>query len=242
MASSLKFLSYNIQVGIETRSCLSRAANVWRHVLPDPQRLETLKKMAAIARHFDVVAIQESDCGSARSCDLTAALGEISGHLFMLTGKNRDIAGIARHGLGLLSRFPFIEARMEGLPSPIPGRGIMIVKIAAPSGLITVCNTHLSLSRRTRQAQARYIGGLLRQEEVSVLMGDFNCSAESREMLEIRDAGAFHIEQTAPTYPSWNPRRDIDHVLVSRDFPVLSQGPLSHVVSDHLPVYAEVCV
>ena len=189
-----------------------------------------------------MVAIQESDCGSARSCDLTAALGEISGHLFMLTGKNRDIAGIARHGLGLLSRFPFYEARMEGLPSPIPGRGIMIVKIVTPAGLITVCNTHLSLSRRIRLAQAHFIGGLLRQEGECVLMGDFNCGADSREMLEIRHAGAFHTKQTAPTYPSWNPRRDLDHVLVSRAFPVLSHGPLPHVVSDHLPVYAEVCV
>src|SRR5947199_357066 len=43
-----------------------------------------------------------------------------------------------------------------------------------------------------------------------------------------------------PTFPSWQPRRDIDHVLTSRGVRLHALHALPHPLSDHLPLAAEI--
>jgi endonuclease/exonuclease/phosphatase family metal-dependent hydrolase len=45
-----------------------------------------------------------------------------------------------------------------------------------------------------------------------------------------------------PTYPSWRPKRDIDHVMVSEGIVVRKAQTINFTMSDHLPLAIEVLI
>jgi endonuclease/exonuclease/phosphatase family metal-dependent hydrolase len=45
-----------------------------------------------------------------------------------------------------------------------------------------------------------------------------------------------------PTFPSWRPNRNIDHVLVSPSIRINDVKVLQHTVSDHLPIAVDVTI
>ncbi|MDR9489869.1 MAG: hypothetical protein RI539_05940 [Spiribacter sp.] len=63
----LRLMSYNIQVGIQTRYYHQYFTRGWRHVLPDTKRLPNLRRIADLIGEFDLVGLQELDAGSLRS-------------------------------------------------------------------------------------------------------------------------------------------------------------------------------
>jgi endonuclease/exonuclease/phosphatase family metal-dependent hydrolase len=73
-------------------------------------------------------------------------------------------------------------------------------------------------------------------------MGDFNCRLDSPEMAQLlRRTGLTPAHGTPPpTFPSWRPRRAIDHILVSEKMEIEQLYTLPHAVSDHLPLAAEI--
>ena len=52
-------------------------------------------------------------------------------------------------------------------------------------------------------------------------------------------AGLRVADTEGHSYPSWRPRRNLDHVLVSPALRVHRSGVLAHPMSDHLPVAVE---
>jgi endonuclease/exonuclease/phosphatase family metal-dependent hydrolase len=73
-------------------------------------------------------------------------------------------------------------------------------------------------------------------------MGDLNCSAHGEEL-----KGLFRQTSLVPparqpvaTYPSWQPRRAIDHILATTSISIEQLWTLPHPVSDHLPLAARV--
>ena len=72
-------------------------------------------------------------------------------------------------------------------------------------------------------------------------MGDLNCTAKSAEMRSLfRRTSLAPPDSTPPTFPSWEPTRDIDHIIVSSGMRVEDIWTLPHPVSDHLPIAARV--
>jgi len=74
-----------------------------------------------------------------------------------------------------------------------------------------------------------------------VLMGDFNCNCESREMrdlMEVTDLRGPSCEMK--TFPSWRPMRNLDHILVSPRIAIDNAQVLDYFMSDHLPLSMEV--
>jgi endonuclease/exonuclease/phosphatase family metal-dependent hydrolase len=68
-------------------------------------------------------------------------------------------------------------------------------------------------------------------------MGDTNCSAEQLQRSVGQRAAHLQVQpQMLPTYPSWRPRRGIDHILVSRGIEVSRTEALDVQLSDHRPV------
>jgi 8-oxo-dGTP diphosphatase len=61
---TLKLLSYNIQVGIATRSRSAYLTHGWKHFLHFPERHRNLDRIAAIMSGYDIVGVQETDAGS----------------------------------------------------------------------------------------------------------------------------------------------------------------------------------
>ncbi|WP_440996648.1 endonuclease/exonuclease/phosphatase family protein [Arhodomonas sp. SL1] len=236
-------MSYNIQTGIETRYYHHYLTRGWRHVLPHGSRADNLERIGGIIRGFDIVGLQEIDAGSLRSgfVNQTAYLAECADFPYWHFQTNRRIGQIARHSNGVLSRYRPLEVREHKLPGMIPGRGALVLRFGGPAESLDVILVHLALGRRTRLRQLAYIAELVNRNRHTVIMGDLNCLSDSRELRLLRD----HTDLREPlhdllTYPSWRPRRNIDHILVSSTLRVRAAEVLDYPLSDHLPITMEV--
>ncbi|HHJ13791.1 MAG TPA: EEP domain-containing protein [Gammaproteobacteria bacterium] len=240
---SLRLLSYNIQLGIHTRRYRHYLTHSWKHVLHHPQRFANLDRIANLMRHYDIVGVQEADAGSLRSgfVNITQYLANEAGFPYWDDQTNRRIGRIARHSLGVLSRFRPSRITEHRLPGRIPGRGAMAVHYGEDDDALVVLIVHLALSQRGRLSQVDYLGELVNHYRHVVLMGDMNCRSESPEIERLID----HTLMREPlhgmnTFPSWRPRRNIDHILVTPTVEVARAEVLDYPVSDHLPVSMEI--
>jgi endonuclease/exonuclease/phosphatase family metal-dependent hydrolase len=230
----IRLLSLNIQAGARTDAWhhyLSRIHHQFRFA----DRDRTLTELADALRRFDVVAIQESDEGSARTAGrhLTQELAVRAGFPYWTHGTNRRLP-YATTGNAILSRHPIEASFAFALPGS-RGRGATAVELLTPVGLLTVVSVHLSLRSSARALQA----GALRQHYAkrphTLVVGDFNADTEAPELRSLSDA---FLRAPGPerTYPRWAPTRRIDHVLHSADLQVLRDEAPDAVPGDHAPV------
>jgi len=241
--SKLRLLSYNIQAGVDTRHFREYLTQSWKHVLPHRERLLNLNRIASMLHHYDLVGLQEVDSGSLRSgfVDQTEYLSHLAGFPFWYKQVNRSLGKLAQHSNGVLSRFrphDVIEHKLPGLP----GRGAMLLEFATTTGeMFAVCIMHLALGRRARGRQLAYIADLVSQYQYLVVMGDFNCGCDARELKGlVQSANLRAPECEMKTFPSWRPMRNLDHILVSSSLSVHKAEVVDYPLSDHLPVSMEV--
>lgn len=239
----LRLLSYNIQAGIACHGYHHYLTHSWKHVLPDPERLENLERIARCIAGYDLVGLQEVDGGSLRSgfVNQTEYLALKAGFPYWYDQTNRRLGRIAQHSLGVLSQVPPAEVRELRLPGMIPGRGVLMVRFGHGEDALLVMILHLALGRRARLRQLACIAEILDDHRHAIVMGDFNCRSESREMhWLLARANLREPIHGLHTFPSWRPQRNIDHILVSPTLEVCSVQVLNHAFSDHLPIAMEV--
>lgn len=238
----IKIMSYNVQVGISTRFAHQYITNSWKHVLPHNQRLSNLDKVAQLMRDCDIVGVQEVDAGSMRSnyINLVEYLALKAGQPYWYHQVNRNLGRLAQHSNGLLSRFHPTSIEDLSLPTLIPGRNAILACYGSEDMGIAVVIAHLSLSIRARLRQIEYISERISGMRHVILMGDFNCKPDSKEMNLLFRRTRLHepIEETL-TFPSWRPQHNIDHILVTPEFKVHKVTALNHAYSDHLPILME---
>lgn len=242
-ARRLRLLSYNIQAGIATSKYRHYLTHSWKHVLPYPERLENLDRIARLIHGFDIVGLQETDAGSLRSgyINQTEYLALQAHFPYWYDQTNRNLGHLAQHSLGLLSRTRPSEVREEKLPGRIPGRGALVAQYGQGPEALVVIILHLALGRRARLQQLEYVSELVRGFRHVVLMGDFNCGSGSAEMnWLLARAPLREPVHGLHTFPSWRPARSIDHILVSPSLKVENVGVLNHPISDHLPIAMDV--
>lgn len=102
---------------------------------------------------------------------------------------------------------------------------------------------HLSLRKKTRRIQLNELSMLLNAcPGHKIVFGDFNTFKglseldyllENSNMINALD---FAHEKNVSTFPSWKPKKHIDHILVSPDVKVTNYEVLDVDFSDHLPV------
>ena len=104
---------------------------------------------------------------------------------------------------------------------------------------IVIVATHLGWGWTTSSQIARLAVFCATQKEIGskvIIAGDFNRTDLRKTLLckkhDLRDA-------TRPTYPSWNPRWSLDHILYDPALEVARYGTFEST-SDHLGLYAEV--
>lgn len=239
----LRLLSFNIQAGITSSRYRHYVTHSWKHVLPCPERLDTLDRIASLAADFDFVGLQESDAGSLRSAFInqTEYLADRAGFPYWYDQTNRNLGHFGQHSLGLLSRFRPSEITEMRLPGMIPGRGALCVRFGSGDRSLTLLIVHLALGRRARERQLGNLGDLIAGQRHVILMGDLNCRSESRELQWLlRRTDLSEPIHGLFTFPSWRPRRNIDHILVSASIQVDSVRVLNHAISDHLPIAMDV--
>lgn len=241
---TLTLLSCNIQAGARTGSYGEYITRGWSNVLPAGKR-SNLDQIAELVKPYDVIGLQESDPGSLRSgfMNQTHYLAERSELPFWSHQPNRRVGGIASSANGVLSRLPLHEVLDYPLPGRLPGRGALLARLGRGRDGLAVMIAHLSLGMRSRRAQLGYIAELLGDSPNAILMGDFNCPPDAPEMeILYRRTRLAPPPWAVPTFPSWKPRRALDHILTS--LPVNERAPhaLPAACSDHLAVTLSVRV
>ncbi len=235
----LKLLSYNIQAGTTTANYREYVTKSWRQLLPNNQRVANLDAIADLVAEYDIVALQEVDCGSLRSGFLNQAkyLATHAGFPFWNYRGNRKVGVIAHAGIGLLSHIEPALVEEHRLPGAIPGRGALVVRFGEGEHALWLIVLHLALGRRARSQQLRYLAGQVRDYPNVVVMGDFNTGPGARELREFCDlAGLILPTGNILTYPSWQPQRSIDHILVSPQMDIADLQALAVNYSDHRPL------
>ena len=143
------------------------------------------------------------------------------------------------YGIGLVSRWPVRSWHVVRLPaapvrSPVvlPGTRQLIwlqdeprvglaAVVDAPGGPITVATTHLSFVPVWNGTQLRrLVAELGRLPGPRVLLGDLNMPPPFPRLLS-----RWRVLARTATYPAWEPRIQLDHVLASGDLP--RSGPSS---------------
>ena len=235
----IKLLSYNVQGGIYSRKYSDYVTNSWKHVLPHPERLVNLTRIAQLLQQFDVVGLQEVDAGSLRSdhIDEIQYLARHGSFPYSFCQVNRNLGPFAQHSNGLLSRLKPDRVTEHKLPG-LPGRGAVLAELPlTDGGALAVGIVHLALGWRARQRQLDYLAGLAEEHPLLVLMGDFNCGSSSRSLRAmVRRTGMCGLDCNLKTFPSWRPRRNLDHILASHALRILSAHVIDYPLSDHLPL------
>jgi endonuclease/exonuclease/phosphatase family metal-dependent hydrolase len=216
----------------------------WKHVLPHRERMRNLNRIADLLSPYDLVGLQEVDAGSLRSGFIgqTEYLAHRAGFPHWYQQVNRNIGAFAQHSNGLLTRMRparLVEHKLPGMP----GRGAMLADFGPPEAGLRVCIVHLSLGRRSRQMQLRFVADLIGNHPHAIVMGDLNCSCAAREVRQLMSqAGLREPACDQNTFPSWRPMRRIDHILVSEAVSIRNARVLDYPFSDHLPISLEVAL
>ncbi len=240
--SSVRLLTYNIQVGISTSSYRHYLTRSWQHVLPHRRRQENLDKIAAFLNDYDMVALQEVDGGSLRSGFINQVeyLAAEADFPFWYQQLNRNFGPVAKHSNGLLSRYRPLKVEEYSLPGLIRGRGVIVAQYGKREDPLVLVIMHLSLSDSAQRQQLRFVRELIDEYNHVVLMGDMNTHAE--KLLHdspLKGAGLVALPGVSHTFPSWRPEKALDHILISRNLLVKRAEVITFPVSDHLPIALE---
>ena len=243
IAAVLRLLSCNILAGARIERYRQYFTRGLTQVLPGPGKQANLDRLADLVAQFDLVGLQEADAGSLRSGFLnqTQYLAQAAGMPYWSDQPNRHVARLARSANGLLSRIAPHEVLDYPLPGRIPGRGALLARYREGTRALTMVVAHLSLGPQARARQLDFITELLADDGHAVLMGDLNCAWPGPELERLFARTRLQPPRdTLPTYPSWRPRRAIDHILASDGIEVLQRWTPPLAFSDHLPLAAEI--
>lgn len=240
----LRVLSYNVQVGIGTSNYGDYITGSWKHLLPHPERWDNMDRIAGRVRDFDIVALQELDGGSLRTgfVNQTRYLAHQGQFPRWHQQTNRRLGLLTKHCNALLCRVETRTCTPHRLPGP-GGRGAMLATIGAGDEQLAIVIAHLSLGKRHRLQQIDYLAALVNRYAHCMLMGDFNCEPTSEEIARLLDSTTLHHPtRDLNTFPSWRPKRRIDHVLVTPSLAVERSYAPQWRHSDHLPIAVDVQV
>jgi endonuclease/exonuclease/phosphatase family metal-dependent hydrolase len=241
----LRLLSFNIQAGTSAARYHHYVTHSWRQVLPHTQRVENLDAIADLIAPFDMVALQEVDSGSLRSGFINQSryLATHAGMPFWCHQSNRKVGKVAYAGNGFLSRFEPDAVEEHRLPGIIPGRGTLLARYGDGFDGLDIAVVHLALGKRARTQQLRFLSRELDSSRHLVVMGDFNTQVDSEPVLELRETLALNAPTRGlATYPSWQPQRAIDHILISESLQGDGAEVLDVTHSDHCPVALELSI
>jgi endonuclease/exonuclease/phosphatase family metal-dependent hydrolase len=239
----IRLMSFNIQVAIASTRTRHYLTHSWKHVLPHSQCFDNLDRIARLVSDYDIVGLQEVDGGSLRSQFINQVeyLAQHGSFPFWYNQTNRNLGKFAQHSNGMLSRFKPSEITEYKLPGMMPGRGALMVRFGQQEHNLAIFLVHLALGRRARQYQLEFISELVNEHTHACLMGDFNCPIESSEMNRLFEQTDLCLpEKSHPTFPSWRPERNIDHILTTSAVKVDQIRVVNEALSDHLPIAMEI--
>lgn len=234
----LRVAVLNLQSGLgTTRGWWDYVVTLRHRVVP--RRTRHVERVGAALRReeVDLAIFSEVDGGSGRTA------GVDQGRLLRETGGFADHAFFPCFVVGeRIRQGNAIHARARVRPvenHPLPGLGeprfLSEAVVELPAGPIHVFAAHTSLDAAVRREQLCRIRDLVGGHDRPVLLaGDFN-ARRSDELDEL--CRTLRQVPCGPTFPSWKPRWELDHLFVSPHFEALRARVATEVrESDHLPL------
>ncbi|MCF7854119.1 MAG: endonuclease/exonuclease/phosphatase family protein [Candidatus Pacebacteria bacterium] len=245
----MRFLVYNIAYGTGApRSYAHRALTLHRYLSSTRHHIERLHAFI-LQLQPDVVGLVELDTGSFRTGGRNHALdiARILAHDYTYSSKyQRGSMGrllpVLRHqGNALFANEELTSCEQHFLPAGFK-RLVLDARVYGTRILLV----HLALNRHTRRKQLEYLGNIVgKSSEPVILAGDFNAFKGAHELEELMHVTGLRTanRNREPTYPAWQPRKELDFILCSdtiqlRNFEVLDSVRLS----DHLPLLMDCTV
>jgi len=242
--TNFRIATYNIQAGIGSGRLSHVVTHSLRYLMPHSQCHANLDRISAAISTLDIVAIQEADSGSYRSRYIHQMdyIAHRAGFPYAHALITREVSDLASMTQGLLSKLPWSHLVEHRLPASRHGRVALECVFQISERPIAFIGTHLSLGKYSRMRQMRYLAHLVRQHQNVILAGDLNCTPDSDEMRHLLAATGLRLfaGPIPSSFPSWNPQRRIDHVLVGGALEIESLQTMPVICSDHLPVVADV--
>lgn len=214
------------------------------------QKRMNLERMCSVISMLDadIVCVNEVR-GLGTFPDEPAVLSQSTGMHAVFGPAIKDKHG--EYGNLLLSRYPIISREIKLIPVPEVKTGScsyeqrsIIKAVIDTSPQITVIATHFGLNTDEQSAAVDAACGIIDGcSTPSVMMGDFNCTADSDVLrplfARLRDASAGFCSDKL-SYDSVNPTVKIDYVLTSADIKVCGADIPAVIASDHRPHYADI--
>jgi len=206
-----------------------------------------LERVADVLRplNADVITLQEIDRGTQRTdgVDQAARLGALLGMEAHFGGFMPYRGG--EYGMAVLTRLPVEGVANVRLPDGEEPRTSLVVRVAVgpDETPVSVAGIHFYRTLEERLAQARALTDHFRGvDHAVVLAGDFNSRRGDSVLSHFLDGwSVLPKEGNTFTYPSDEPAREIDFVMVrpARAFDVIEHRVLEErLASDHRPLLA----
>jgi endonuclease/exonuclease/phosphatase family metal-dependent hydrolase len=232
------------------------------HAGKDARLHDNIARVAAVVKstNADIVLLQEVDRDTRRSGgqDQPAMLAEATG-LHVAFGRTLDYDG-GQYGIAMLSRWPIDHDTLIHMPIEPPQaraggsyepRGALRATIAAPSGPLTVVNTHLdpSADDHYRRQEVETLLRIARESGTGRLLlgGDLNSTPESAVQQTMRASGLRDSWQECGrgaglTYPADSSVKRIDYLYLGARARCTKAAVLGDQASDHRGVLFDVVV
>ena len=190
----------------------------------------------------DIIGLNEmfSCCEGSRFPNQTEKLSELTGIKNYYFAKAIDSMPDGVYGNGFLSKIGIEKIETILIPDPNPRRfkdyyeTRCLLKAKLENGYtVLVCHFGLNLDEQ-ENAVKTIVSNL--EKEKCILMGDFNVTPDNEVLNPIKEVMKDAAEgfcQSAPTFPSDNPRIKIDYIFVSPDITVEYAEIPNVIASDH---------
>ena len=199
----------------------------------------------------DMVALQEVDKGTNRigGVDSPEEIAKLAGGYVASFASAIDLGG-GKYGNAILSK----KAPLSVESVPLPGKEEPRVMLVAEFEDYYFCSLHLSLDSASRVDACRKIAKYARKKsdgKLFFIAGDFNLGPRSLEMKVLSEDFATLSAFEVKTFPSDNPDRTLDYIMVYRGgagkklLRKLEKGSMGvaswvqpeKVASDHRPIF-----
>lgn len=240
--ASLRIAVSNLQSGIgTTRGYWQYLTTGWKYWWPHDSR--PIERAAHFLREADIdlALLNEIEGGSRRSrgVDQLALLADRAQLEHRVFYPTFVLGHRVNQGNAACSRWELHWVANHPLPGSGEPRFVSEAELVLPDWACSIFITHLTLERPLREPQIRRIAELIgRDDRPTLLAGDFNISSEAE--LALLDRSVLQRAVAAPTFPSWSPRRALDHLYFSGHFRFATAYPFDRYrFADHLPLVVE---
>lgn len=237
----MRLLLYNIAYGTGAPgSFANRLWTVHRYLRTSRSHLDRIIEFIDQS-DVDIVGLVEVDTGSWRTGYLNQ-VEAVANHL-----KHYHYSSIKYAGDSLGRQLPILKNQANAVLTrmKVPAKsfhyfpvGFKKLIIELDIGGIHFFLIHLALQRRVRQIQLDYLAKLADKEKPVIIAGDFNTLRGESELEALRRKLRLvnPNKEGLPTFPSWNPVRQLDFILCSKTLKIVDFSVPEVRFSDHLPL------